>query len=373
MTGGPILSDSGLLMIGKLPAPPAALHPFNDVRVRRRAITFPDMEERPAGIQDSDVRAAVRAWGIDPVTWEYAPVGFGDYHWTATDTRDRRWFVTVADLAHKSWYGNGTQAAFHGLRDAMDTAVALRNAKPHGLDFVVAPVRTADGETVRALGTGHAVSVFPLLPGTPGHFGETFTPHDRALTVDLLAALHRTPPPATARPLPPEFATRPQLDSALGELNFSWAGCGSYAEPARHLLADHTAALRRRLDEFDRRTGELRARSAPLVITHGEPHPGNLLRSGEQLLLLDWDTVGLAVPERDLWLITDGPDDLVRYEERTGRNPDPSALALYRLRWALNDVAEFLTLLRAPHGPTPDARQSWNALADTVKNLAAGA
>ncbi|MFD6992338.1 phosphotransferase [Streptomyces sp. NPDC059943] len=332
------------------------------------------MEERPAGIQDSDVRDALRAWGIDPVTWQYAPVGFGDYHWTATDTRDRRWFVTVADLTHKSWYGDGTEAAFRGLRDAMDTAVALRDTEPNGdLDFVVAPVRTAEGESVRGLGAGHAVSVFPLMDGTAGHFGDTLTPHDRGLVVDLLSRLHRTAPPSSARALPPEFATRPQLDCALGELANPWDGFGPYAEPARHLLADHAAALRHRLDEFDRRAAELKSASAPLVITHGEPHPGNLLSAGERRLLLDWDTVGLAVPERDLWLVADGPDDLARYEESTGRKPDLSALALYRLRWALNDIAEFLTLLRAPHAQTPDAQQSWNALAATVGSLAAGA
>lgn len=330
------------------------------------------MEERPAGIQDSDVREALRAWGIDPVTWRYAPVGFGDYHWTATDTRDRRWFVTVADLTRKSWYGDGTGAAFRGLRDAMDTAVALRDAEPDGrTDFVVAPVRTAGGESVRALGAGHAVSLFPHMPGTAGHFGETLTPHDRGLVLDLLATLHRAFPPAPARVLPPEFATRPQLESALGELGNAWHGPGPYAEPARQLLADHAAALRDRLGEFDRRARELRAKGAPLVVTHGEPHPGNLLRAGERRLLLDWDTVGLAVPERDLWLVADGPDDLARYEESTGREPDPSALALYRLRWALNDIAEFLTLLRAPHGPTADAQQSWHALAETVESLAA--
>ncbi|QHZ00169.1 Phosphotransferase enzyme family protein [Streptomyces sp. S4.7] len=359
MTGGLSLSDSGLLMIGKLPAPALVLHPIDDVRVLRRPTTFTGMEERPSGIQDFDVRDALRAWGIDPVTLEYAPVGFGDYHWTATDTRDCRWFVKVADLDHKSWYGEGTGAAFRGLRDAMDTAVALREAEPDGrLDFVVAPVRTADGESVRGLGPGHAVSVFPLMSGTAGHFGETLTPHDRALVVDLLAGLHRTVPPASARALPPEFATRPQLEPALGELGNPWHGFGPYAEPARHLLADHAAALRHRLDEFDRRAGELQAASAPLVVTHGEPRPGNLLRAGERRLLLDWDTVGLAVPERDLWLVVAGPDDLLRYEESTGRKPDPSALALYRLRRALNDIAEFLTLLRAPHGPTLDVRQS---------------
>lgn len=340
------------------------------------------MEERPAGIEDSDVRQALKAWGIDPVAWEYAPVGFGDYHWTATDTKERRWFVTVADLADKSWYGDGPEAAFHGLRDAMDTAVALRGAEPDGLDFVVAPVRTAEGETVRGLGAGHAVSVFPLASGTPGHFGESLTAHDRGQVLDLLARLHGTAPPASARVLPPEFATRPQLEGALAELSSPWDGIGPYAEPARQLLTTHASALRGRLDEFDGRAAELRTSDAPLVVTHGEPHPGNLLRAGERRLLLDWDTVGLAVPERDLWLVAGGVDEagsaggvdgLVRYEEATGRKPDSSALALYRLRWALNDVAEFITWLRAPHGPTADARQAWDALTDTVESLAAEA
>ncbi|MEV0780683.1 phosphotransferase [Streptomyces sp. NPDC050433] len=331
------------------------------------------MEDRPVGIEDPAVRHALTAWGIDPVSWEYAPVGFGDYHWTATDTHERRWFVTVADLAHKSWYGDGPDAALRGLRDAMDTAVALRDAQPHGLDFVVAPLRTADGETVRALGTGHAVSVFPLVQGTPGHFGETCTAHERGLVLDLLARLHRTPPPVSARVLPPEFATRPQLEAALRETGSPWDGIGPYADPARQLVADHVVALRGRLDEFDLRAAELRDSDAHLVVTHGEPHPGNLLRAGERRLLLDWDTVGLAVPERDLWLVAGGPDDLARYEGATGRQPDPSALALYRLRWALNDVAEFLGLFRAPHVRTPDTDQAWKALTGTVEGLAAEA
>ena len=42
------------------------------------------------------------------------------------------------------------------------------------------------------------------------------------------------------------------------------------------------------------------------MITHGEPHPGNILRSRGRLLLIDWDTAGVALPERDLWHVA-GP------------------------------------------------------------------
>ncbi|WP_432843998.1 phosphotransferase family protein [Dactylosporangium sp. CA-092794] len=37
-----------------------------------------------------------------------------------------------------------------------------------------------------------------------------------------------------------------------------------------------------------------------LVLTHGEPHPGNTMRTGGGWLLIDWDTALLAAPERDL-------------------------------------------------------------------------
>jgi aminoglycoside phosphotransferase (APT) family kinase protein len=37
------------------------------------------------------------------------------------------------------------------------------------------------------------------------------------------------------------------------------------------------------------------------VLTHGEPHGANVLLGEGGLSLVDWDTVGIAEPERDLW------------------------------------------------------------------------
>jgi aminoglycoside phosphotransferase (APT) family kinase protein len=39
------------------------------------------------------------------------------------------------------------------------------------------------------------------------------------------------------------------------------------------------------------------------VLTHGEPHPGNLIQVGSRWMLVDWDTTLVAPPERDLWLL----------------------------------------------------------------------
>ncbi len=203
---------------------------------RRGSLT--GMQDRPEGLDEPRLRHALDKWGIDAVSLAYAPVGFGDYHWTAVDGRERQWFVTVADLAHKPHCGDGPEAAFGGLRRAMDTAWALQHQG--GLGFVVAPLRTADGETVRRLGARHALSVFPFVDGAPGRSGQALTPQERGLVVDMLAELHRSTPPASA-PVPrPDLSARARLEEALEELGRPWQG-GPFAEPARALVSDCAA------------------------------------------------------------------------------------------------------------------------------------
>ena len=57
------------------------------------------MEERPAGVTDHQVVEALRrGWDFDATVLEYAPLGFGSYHWTASNVAGDRRFVTVDDL-----------------------------------------------------------------------------------------------------------------------------------------------------------------------------------------------------------------------------------------------------------------------------------
>ncbi|NGO72650.1 phosphotransferase, partial [Streptomyces boncukensis] len=235
------------------------------------------MRHRPADIQDSALRDTLRAWGIETADSEltYLPVGFGDHHWAASGTDGRRWFVTVADLAHKPYCGTGVPAAARGLAAAMDTAAALR--ADAGLDFVVAPLRTPDGgATVQRLGAAggrYAVSVFPHVAGEASGFGDLLPPEERARAIDLLAALHTARPPAAIRPRTPALSARPALEEALRDLGRPWE-TGPYAERVRALLRERRGELRRRLDAFDRAAARLTG--AP-VVTHGEPHSANLL------------------------------------------------------------------------------------------------
>ena len=77
----------------------------------------------------------------------------------------------------------------------------------------------------------------------------------------------------------------------------------------------------------------------------------------------------LARPERDLWWVISGDQDAARYSRRTGWPVNQDALSLYRLRWSLDDIAEFLSEFRAPHQQTADTLVSWTALKDTLEAI----
>ena len=48
------------------------------------------------------------------------------------------------------------------------------------------------------------------------------------------------------------------------------------------------------------------------------------------------------------------------------------ALALYRLRWGLDDTAAFLSQIRGPHQRTADTLVSWTGLQETLEAIAEG-
>jgi spectinomycin phosphotransferase len=94
------------------------------------------------------------------------------------------------------------------------------------------------------------------------------------------------------------------------------------------------------------------------------------MRAG--LCLVDWDMTALARPERDLWWVISGDQDAARYSWRTGWTVNQDALTLYRLRWGLDDIAEFLSQIRGPHQQTADTLMTWTELQKTLEAIAEG-
>lgn len=87
--------------------------------------------------------------------------------------------------------------------------------------------------------------------------------------------------------------------------------------------------------------------------------------AGAGWALVDWDTVAMDHPERDLWMLYDEERTAWGvYEKATGRTIDVIAAGFYRLAWKLTDLGELLPHLgtaragtvRHPGGPDADLR-----------------
>jgi spectinomycin phosphotransferase len=317
----------------------------------------------PASIDESQlVSLLASAWTLEAHEIRYIPKGAGSYHWVVGADTGPRWFVAIDDLDTKPWIGPSRSATFEGLGAAYEAARVLEHRV--GLGFVVGPCQCADGSVVVRLSDQFSMAVFPYVDGRAGIWGEPITETDCLHLLEMFAQLHGTPVRSElgigTRPL--ELPERASLQSTLDSLGSPWRG-GPMSELARAALSDHVQDVEGRLEQFDSLAQELNMTEVTQVVTHGEPHPGNLIHSADGLRLIDWDTVALSRPERDLWMLHDAsPACLSRYEELTGTRVNDVAIRLFRLAWSLSDISYFAAGFRGPHEETDWTRQKWSVL-----------
>jgi spectinomycin phosphotransferase len=304
------------------------------------------------------LEVVAKAWGIVPSDLRYAPVGGGAYHWMLECTPGGPKFLTCDDLDNKNWLGldGDRDSIFVGLSRAYGTALSLRAA---GLLFVAAPIPTLDGAPAWRLDDRHSLALFEFVSGSQGEWGEPLNGRHQPELLDAIVTLHQTAPlDSTLRSRLLEIPGREAVEEALRTLDRRWIG-GPLSEAARQELADNTEVVRTLFAEFDELAEGLPRDESQAVVTHGEPHPGNVIYTDEGPALVDWDTVALAPPERDLWMIAEiDPRLLTIYEDRTGVQVNEAALRAWRLAWALTDLAAFTARLKGPHEDQTDVRRS---------------
>jgi spectinomycin phosphotransferase len=215
---------------------------------------------------------------------------------------------------------------------------------------------------VARLSERYSLVVHPYVTGTvAGGDGEFTSAGDRKSVIDLLTQIHR----ARAGPPRADDFVVPRLDelqAVIRDPGGDWRS-GPYAKSAQELLRAHARDLHVLIGYYRSLARKVAAQPERMVITHGEPHAGNVIATKTGLVLIDWDTVLLAPPERDLWALAgDEPSLLDRYAAATGTEIDHGVLSLYRLRFDLAEVCEYLFLFRSCHEDTADTQESWRNL-----------
>lgn len=320
------------------------------------------MLTRPDDLAEGQIRAELAAgWNFAAETLSYLPVGFGSHHWLAADAAGRQLFLIAHDLPHMLHSRLDTvQAAFGRLETAFGCAVSLR--RDAGLEFVIAPLPTVSGTVVRRLSERYSLAACPYLTACePGRDGE-FAAADRPAVVHLLTELHRAAP--TVAPQRCDFGLQNAdgLRAAIDSAGEPWR-TGRYGERTRALLARHAAGVIALMTAYGELAHDAKSRPERFVITHGEPGPWNVLKIPAGFVIVDWDFVRLAPPERDLWDLAETDRSvLAAYTEATGTAIDSGALALFRMWYDLSEIAGYIELFRAAHDDTQDTAESWKNL-----------
>ena len=323
------------------------------------------MFTRPDELTDAAVASVLdEAWGITLAMAEYLPIGFGSHHWAVRTNTDERWFLTVDDLEAKRHHpAEPLTHPRQRLDAALRTALRLRL---DGLAFVVAPRPTTSGEVLASVPPRFEAALYPWIEGRSYSFGEYTSEDDRLEVVELLAALHRVDRSTLAHAGDDDFAVpnRAELLQAIDDTDRAW-DTGPFGDRARRLLRERAEGVDALLQRYDRLVEIARDTPDRRVITHGEPHAANTISTATGRLLIDWDTVRIAPPERDLWMVLDDGATLAAvYEARTGTRPLAALLEMYRLLWDLTEIAGYTAFFRAPHADTADAVESWKNLTD---------
>jgi spectinomycin phosphotransferase/16S rRNA (guanine(1405)-N(7))-methyltransferase len=312
---------------------------------------------RPAGLTDETLARLIAAqWDVTPAVLEYRAVGFGSHHWYVTDANGASWFATVDDVG----------AEPTRLLAALETAVDLLAA---GCGFVVAPLRTRNRTAWARLGR-FVLALYPNIEGETYSSGEFSDDAHRRGVLDLVVALHSLPIGVAPHATVEDFVIRDRGELERGLDGDAMRATGPYAVQTARLIERSAPAVRASLAEYDRLVGVVRGSAPQGVVTHGEPHAANTIRAPSGWMLIDWETVLVAPPERDLWTVAAGDSTVLEvYSQATATEVSDEALALYELRWDLTEIAVYVRRFRRPHAGDADDDKSWDGLVASIDNV----
>lgn len=332
----------------------------------------------PPATSDLDPRDIAQAmtdhWHMRVDRMTYAPLGFGSHHWLVniSGSTPQSLFVT----ADRKASGSGPEVE---LRSALTAAWHLRHQA--GIEAVVAPLPTVDGEILVPVNAQWVVALYPYVSVKKSEWGAFASDKDRHRAQQLVARIHAVDP--SSLPLQSlqreDFAIpyRSELFARLNALTGVWEA-GPYAERTRVLLERSADRIRAGFDRYDALVDDSKDAAGDWVITHGEPHAGNIIRraDGHDMVVVDWDTCAIAPRERDLWQLFPADDHTVAgiaaYLEAAGL-PDaavsPDRLALYRLRWDLAEIAIYADGFFNEHQDSEDSRIGWGGLESSIEKL----
>lgn len=295
-------------------------------------------------------------WGVPAEDVTYLPEGAGAHHWVVTVAAEPAW-VATADVMDEPVH-------VHRIHDAYAAGAELFR---RGHEFATAPVACSSGVFLVPAVAGMWMSLSPYVVGRSGA-GVTMDAAQTGDIAEMLGRLHSATPPGRTPSWLPGPPHRAALAAALDDLDGPWR-TGPYGELARRAVAEARPGIEERLARYDELAACGMQRQQSWVVTHGEPHTGNVVWSDAGPRLLDWESLRIAPRERDLRVVLDGDRDLPQRYLMAGGPQDPVSadlLELFDLEWQLSEIGVNADRFRRQHTGTPDDDRDFRDLIEEI-------
>ncbi len=120
-------------------------------------------------------------------------------------------------------------------------------------------------------------------------------------------------------------------------------------DDANEIVKPFANILTTRMNDLEMIAEELRGSEVKMKLCHTDIHNWNLMQSGQQLILIDWEGLKLAPVEADLMFLVDQPffEEFMATYRKTHTNyvVNRQALEFYQIRRRLEDICELLEQL----------------------------
>ncbi len=290
----------------------------------------------------------------------FFPEGEDSYGYIATAKTGERYFVKASASVQET---------------ALRAASNLRHKS--NITAVVAPLKTRRG-TLSIPWHNLSVSLFPFIEGKSRwdlwKAGKDFTDDELARCGALFAKIHACreigAPTAARYALPLRSKLFAVLDAAEKAKHSSTKKRyqNRYQRHVLEAITQHRDVILQTLERYDTLGRVAEALKAPVVITHGDASPGNIiLDRNNKLHLIDWDGIRLGPAEKELVFFTGQRFEIVleRYLSERGHNVPLSAdiFGFYIYEWTLNEIRDYSTkILFDNRGDEQQNSYDWESL-----------
>lgn len=244
------------------------------------------------------------------------------------------------------------------IRTILPTLPVLREMKERGISRIAAPVPAKNGLSVEA--EGALIVLLDFIPAVQGY------DYDLHVFGKLLGEIHAlTPRLVTQLPARGFSSFREEfLTQELPRLMTLQTG-DIALQSLQALLRKYEDDTRACIDAFFHFSKICGEKPFIFVNTHGDVVGNVLVKSPQDIYLIDWDEMERGPPERDLWALGEKPDFMAGYTAaRPGFTPDPDALKHAWLKNYLEGIPIYL-------GPILDERNDMALRLQQVQKLEA--